>query len=131
MLGGDPERLAFAAGYVAELGLEVWFSPYPLELTIEAMLPLFAECAERAEGLRRRGAEVVFVLGAELSPMAQGFISGESVDERVEWLRAPGRTGEDFSGISTRVNEFLAEAAAVVNGRPRSRLASPRTCEAS
>ena len=33
LIGGDPERLELAAGYAAGLGLEVWFSPYPLELT--------------------------------------------------------------------------------------------------
>ncbi|MFF4621654.1 hypothetical protein [Nonomuraea jabiensis] len=33
VIGGDPERLELAATYAADLGLEVWFSPYPLELT--------------------------------------------------------------------------------------------------
>src|SRR6478735_4476314 len=44
--GGDPDRLELAATIAADLGLEVWFSPYPLELTTEEMLALFAECAE-------------------------------------------------------------------------------------
>jgi len=65
--GGDPERIELAAGLAVDLGLEVWFSPYPLELTAAEMLSLFADCAERAERLRRRGGEVVFVTGAELS----------------------------------------------------------------
>ena len=30
VIGGDPERLELAATFAAELGLEVWFSPYPL-----------------------------------------------------------------------------------------------------
>ena len=29
VIGGDPERLDMAARYAAELGLEVWFPPYP------------------------------------------------------------------------------------------------------
>lgn len=33
VIGGDPERLELAAASAADLGLEVWFSPYPLELT--------------------------------------------------------------------------------------------------
>jgi hypothetical protein len=33
LIGGDPERLGLTASYATELGLEVWFSPYPLELT--------------------------------------------------------------------------------------------------
>ena len=52
VIGGDPERLELAATCAADLGLEVWSSPYPLELTIEEMLALLADCAERAERLR-------------------------------------------------------------------------------
>jgi hypothetical protein len=69
VIGGDPERMELAASYAAELGLEVWFSPYPLELTPHEMLSLFTDCAERAERLREGGAEVVFVTGVELSLM--------------------------------------------------------------
>jgi hypothetical protein len=76
VIGGDAERLELAATYAAELGLEVWFSPYPLELTSEEMLSLFADCAVRAERLRQQGAAVVFVTGAELSLMNQGFLPG-------------------------------------------------------
>jgi hypothetical protein len=34
-IGGDPGRLELAADAAAGLGLEVWFSPYPLELDPE------------------------------------------------------------------------------------------------
>jgi hypothetical protein len=61
VIGGDPQRLELAATTAADLGLELWFSPYPLELTTEDMLSLFADCAVRAERLRQRGAEIVFV----------------------------------------------------------------------
>ena len=44
------------------------------------MLALFADCAERAERLRRRGAEVVFVTGAELSLMNTGFLPGDTLE---------------------------------------------------
>jgi len=86
IMGGDPERLELAASYAAELGLEVWFSPYQLELTADELLSLFADCAERAERLRRRGAEVVFVAGAELSLMNKGFLSGDTFQDRLEQL---------------------------------------------
>ena len=86
VMGGDPGRLELAATYAADLGLQVWFSPYPLELTTDEMLSLFADCAERAERLRRRGAEVVFVTGAELSLMNKGFLPGDTFGERVELL---------------------------------------------
>jgi hypothetical protein len=120
IIGGDPERLERAAGYAAGLGLEVWFSPYPLELTPGEMLALFAGCAGRAERLRERGAEVVFVTGVELSLMNQGFLPGDSVDERLGLLlgdpdRRPGRLAE----VSARVNDFLREAVAVARDRFR------------
>src|SRR3712207_3631492 len=82
--GGNAERLAQAATIATDLGLEVWFSPYPLELSTDEMLVLFADCAEHAEQLRQRGAEVVFVAGAELSLMAQGFLPGDTQEERLE-----------------------------------------------
>jgi len=50
LTGGSPERLETAATFAAELGLEIWFSPYPLELTTDQMLALFADCAERRNG---------------------------------------------------------------------------------
>jgi len=72
-----------AAKYAADLGLEVWFSPYPLELSTDEMLSLVADCAERGERLRQQGADVVFVAGAELSLMNTGFLPGESIGERL------------------------------------------------
>jgi hypothetical protein len=117
VMGGDPERLELAARYAAELGLEVWFSPYPLELTVDELLSLFADCAERAERLRRRGAEVVFVTGAELSLMNKGFLPGDRFDERVEHLTGPHRLRELVPEVTARVDEFLAKAVALVRER--------------
>lgn len=117
VMGGDPDRVELAAGYAADLGLEVWFSPYPLELAADEMLSLFADCAERAERLRLRGAEVVFVCGAELSLMNAGFLPGGSLDERVAALRRPDFPREHLGVLSTRVNEFLGRAAALVRER--------------
>ena len=117
VMGGDPERLELAATLAAELGLEVWFSPYPLELTTDELLSLFADCAERAERLRRRGAEVVFVTGAELSLMNKGFLPGASFEERVELLNEPHRLGALIPEVTARVNEFLAKAATLVHER--------------
>jgi hypothetical protein len=115
VMGGDPERLELAATYAAELGLEVWFSPYPLELTTDELLSLFADCAGRAERLRRRGAEVVFVTGAELSLMNDGFLPGDTLDERLEQLlNEPQRLRELIPEVAARVNEFLAKAVALV-----------------
>jgi hypothetical protein len=118
IIGGDPGRLELAAACAAELDLEIWFSPYPLESTIDEMLTLFADCAERAERIRRQGAEVVFVTGAELSLMHKGFFPGDSVDERVHSLTSrPHDLGERVVEASRRVNDFLDKAVAVVRAR--------------
>ncbi|RSS58980.1 hypothetical protein [Streptomyces sp. WAC01280] len=117
IMGGDPDRLELAASCAAELGLEVWFSPYPLELTAGEMLALFADCAERAERIRRRGATVVFVAGAELSLMNKGFLPGDSTDERVLLLKQPERVREHIGVVGARVDEFLGRAVAVVRER--------------
>ncbi|WP_067126861.1 hypothetical protein [Microtetraspora malaysiensis] len=114
IMGGDPERIELAATHAADLGLEIWFSPYPLELTTEEMLKLFADCAERAERLRSRGAEVVLVTGAELSLMNPGLLPGDSTDERIALLSRPDRVREQIGEVSARVNEFLGTAVALV-----------------
>ena len=118
LVGGDPARLELAAARAADLGLEVWFSPYPLECGAEQMLALFADCAERAERLRRRGAEVVFVAGAELSLMNHGFLPGDTLADRLDLLLGrrddlPGRVGE----LSARVNDFLRLAVPLIRDR--------------
>ncbi|RKN45668.1 hypothetical protein [Streptomyces hoynatensis] len=118
IIGGDPDRLELAAGAAAELGLEVWFSPYPLELEPEEILTLFRDCAERAERLRRRGAAVVFVAGVELSVMNRGFLPGASPEERVEQLMSrPERRAEAIGALGVRINAFLRDAVATIRER--------------
>ncbi|HEV2781299.1 MAG TPA: hypothetical protein VGX25_18100 [Actinophytocola sp.] len=120
VIGGDSERLELAARDAAELGLEVWFSPYPLELTTQEMLALFADCAERAERLRRQGAEVVFVAGAELSVMNKGFLPGDTQRDRLGLLlgqRDPDRLRERVGELSALVNDFLGNAITLVRER--------------
>lgn len=122
VIGGDPERLELAASAAAELGLEVWFSPYPLELTTGEILSLFNGCAERAERLRAAGAEVVFVTGVELSIMNQGFMPGNSGEERLGLLLSAPDRRERLAEVSARINDFLGKAVTVVREHFRGRL---------
>ncbi|MFE5914372.1 hypothetical protein ACFQ6B_35560 [Streptomyces wedmorensis] len=123
IIGGDPGRLELAAGAAAELGLEVWFSPYPLELDPRQILTLFRDCAERAERLRRQGATVVFVAGVELSVMNHGFLPGQGPEERVEQLMIrPERRAEALRELGVRFNAFLRDAAAAIRERFHGRL---------
>jgi len=116
--GGDPERIEAAAGLAVALGLEVWFSPYPLELPADEMLTLFADCAGRAERLRARGGEVVFVTGAELILMNPGFLPGADLPERLASIFADRTAARGvLAEARTGVNRFLADAVALVRER--------------
>jgi hypothetical protein len=116
--GGDAERLEIAGRCAAEAGLEVWFAPFPSDLTPSRMLSFFEDCAGRAEDLRRGGAEVVFVTGCELSLFARGFLPGEDIFGRLEGVMsgAPA-TVAAFGSVTGKVNDFLARAAGVVRDR--------------
>jgi hypothetical protein len=117
VLGGDPARLEVAAAHAADAGLEVWFSPFTCDLTTDEMLALLADCADRAERLRQRGAEVVLVLGGETSLLNKGFLPGDTLEQRMELLSQPGRLRELFPQIPPLVNAFLADAVARVRAR--------------
>ena len=111
LIGGDPERLELAARHAAGLGLEVWFSPYPLDLASAEMLALFADCARRAERIRQTGADVVFVAGVELTVMSNEFLPGEDPMARVgALLSEPGERRTRILELSERLNEFLGAA---------------------
>lgn len=49
IMGGDAQRIEVATQFAAELGLEVWVSPYPLELDELDSLKLIVDCARSAE----------------------------------------------------------------------------------
>jgi len=116
--GGEPERLSVAGELAAEAGLEVWFSPFPCELTTAQLAPLFAECAERAEHLRQAGARVVLATGCELTLFAAGFLPGDDVYQRIAGLQSPGpELYAAFGTLSARLNGFLAETTAAARER--------------
>src|SRR5262245_14424021 len=118
LIGNDLDRLESTARCAADLGLEVWFSPYPFELGPEEMLDLFAHGADRAERIRRGGAEVVFVTGAELSLFNTGFLPGDSLQERTaNLLQGRPEARAQLAGLPERINAFLAGAVTAVRER--------------
>jgi hypothetical protein len=112
--GGDLERIEVAASHAAAAGLEVWFSPFTCDLATDELVEVLRDGAKRAEKLRRDGAEVVFVAGAELSLFTVGFLPGERLDERLELLKQPQRLREAMPRVPGLVNEFLGKAAEAV-----------------
>src|SRR5437660_8701510 len=112
--GGHPDRLEIAASHAADAGLEIWFSPFTNDLTTDKLLDLLADCAERAERLRKRGAEVVFVTGAELSLFNKGFLPGDTLNERLGLLTQPMRLREWAAQVPAHMNAFLGKAETLV-----------------
>ncbi|WP_427892642.1 hypothetical protein ACQHIV_07035 [Kribbella sp. GL6] len=86
--GDDPDRLTAAAEAALAVGLEVWFSPMPVDLEPTEFVPYLADCAARAEVLRQNG-EVVMVLGCELTLFCKGFVPGETSQERIALMSDP------------------------------------------
>jgi hypothetical protein len=115
--GGDAGRLETAARHAARAGLEVWYSPFTNDLTQDALLAFLVDGAERAERLRREGAEVVFLTGSEISLFTEGFLPGATLAERTALLGDPQRLHAEMAAVPARVNAFLGEAVAAVRAR--------------
>lgn len=118
LIGNDLDRLECAANHAADLGLEIWFSPFPMALDPEEVLKLLADAAQRAEQIRRRGVEIVFVTGAELSLFNSGFLLGNSLEERVgNLLRRQPETLQRLTGLPAHINAFLTRAVVMVRAQ--------------
>jgi hypothetical protein len=117
--GSDPERLSVAGELALDAGLEVWFAPFPSDMTTDEMLPYFEDCAERAERLRERSPGLVFVTGCEFSVFARGFLPGDGVLDRVAKAIEGGvlQGGGDTQAVMDDLNRWLAR----LNGAIRQR----------
>jgi len=120
--GGYPERLELAARHAAEAGLEVWFCLFTNGLTSEELLELLADCADRAEHLRQRGAKVVFLTGSELSVLTVGLLPGDNLEDRLALLASPHRLRPLIAEMRARLKEILRKAVQVVRARFGGRL---------
>ncbi|WDZ86099.1 hypothetical protein [Micromonospora cathayae] len=116
--GGDQDRLELAATIAAEEGLEVWYSPFTTDLDRDEMLAFLADTAERAERIRRGGAEVVVAAGAEASLFVRGFLPGETFYDRLE-LFTPSNTELPaiLAAVTGPLNDFLRAATATIRER--------------
>lgn len=112
--GRDPQRIALAAEYALSEGLEVWFAPFPCNLTADELIPFFAEHARCAETLRQQSSPVVFVTGCEMSLFNSGFIPGAHYVERIQTLMNPANLTVSPEELEQQFNAFLGRAAAEV-----------------
>jgi hypothetical protein len=88
--GEDLGRLEFAGRCALESGLEVWLSPASCDRDADAYVDHVVGGASAAERLRSGGdAEVVAVLGTEMSLFAKGFVPGDLLSERIAAMMDP------------------------------------------
>ena len=107
--GGDADRLEIAAQLAAGEGLEVWYSPVTCGLTMDELMRFLVDCAERAEGIRSKGSEVVFLTGSEISLFNKGFFEGETLGERLDLIKDLAKLREQIPQVRSRIKEFLAK----------------------
>src|SRR5258708_9177018 len=117
--GGNADRLEIASIHATDASLEAWFSPFTCDPSTDELLDFLTDCAERTETLRRQGAEVVFVTGAELSLFTVGFLPGDTLKDRLALLAVPNRPRGPLPPVPPRLNDLLGKAAAVVRERFR------------
>ncbi|GAA2937751.1 MULTISPECIES: hypothetical protein [Streptomyces] len=115
--GGDRDRLETAARHAAEAGLEVWYCPFTNGLTPDELLDFLTDGAERAERLRRTGADVVFLTGSEISLFTSGFLPGDTYAERQTLFADPRRVREVLPQVPAKINAFLGKAVTEVRAR--------------
>lgn len=108
--GGVADRLEIAARHAAAVGLEVWYCPFTNDLTIDELLEFLLDAAERAERIRREGADIRFLTGSEISIMTTGLMPGETLSERSAVLADPTRVREVLPEVQRRTNALLARA---------------------
>lgn len=104
--GAEPERLSTAGRLAAAAGLEVWFAPFPCELSQDDTRAMLLDCADRAEDLRQAGANVVFVAGCELSLFGAGFLPGDTFMQRM-----PAFGQVDLGAVNAQLSEYLSSVA--------------------
>ena len=89
--GGDPARIAAAAGIATRHGLEAWLSPMLPNADAATTISAVETTADVAETLRREGHRVVLVVGCELSVFMSGILPGATHADRLALLTDPDR----------------------------------------
>ena len=117
--GDNLSRIATAAELAAGLRMAAWLSPSLDDATPEQHLGQLEQTASVAGELQAAGADVVVVVGCELSVFMEGFIPGASASERLAILADPNYwmaegAAEAGAEMMRRFDTHLANAAKTV-----------------
>ena len=90
VVGTELDRLVVAGEAALAAGLDLWFSPMPMNLEPSEFIAFLTDSAVQAEVLRQSARDdVVLVLGCELSVFCKGFVPGETTGERLALMGDP------------------------------------------
>jgi hypothetical protein len=109
--GDDPGRIELAAHAAVDAGLQVWFAPFPVDLTPAQLFPYFEQCARGAEKIRARDPRTVLVLGCEMSLFCTGFVPGQFFPQRIQ--NAMNRAAWTGFTPETDFNEMMTDIVAL------------------
>jgi hypothetical protein len=104
IVGSDVGPMTAVAEIALGLGLEVWFSPWLFEYSLEETAARMVAAAEAVTPLyTAHPGRVVLVAGSELTLFSPGLVAGKSVTERMQRLKA------DPTQLSNgKLDEYLA-----------------------
>jgi len=118
--GQDLDRVILASETALAQGLTVWFSPSLPYSNQASTLEHIIRAAEAAEKLRLRFPHliIIFVAGCELSLFTEGFVKGDTGEERMQNMFGPFSMIKNMLGIprtyNQRLNKFLSDVVAIV-----------------
>jgi hypothetical protein len=105
--GLDIDRIGIASEIALKAGLTVWFSPV---LQYEDQIGTFnyvLRAAGRAEELRLKYENIIFVMGCEFTLFTHGFIKGKTGEERMRNMFSPWSMIKSLVGIKRTYNKRL------------------------
>lgn len=109
--GRDIDRVIFAGGVAAELGMEVWLCPELWERPPNVTIAYLEAAARAAEQLRRCWPDrVVLSVGTELTLFMRGIVSGRSLASRVRHLKRLSPAARNDTPLRSFVNQAALAA---------------------
>lgn len=124
--GLDVQRIVLASEIALKLGMTVWFSPSLQYANQTDTLNYISRAAEAAEKLRLQYGQVIFVAGCELTLFTEGFIPGETGEQRIKNLFSPMSILKNKIGLkrkyNIRLDRFLKRAVTEVRAHYRGQI---------
>ena len=105
--GSEPTRIESAARLAISTGMDVWFSPFPCNLTTEDLISYLLTCAIRAEKVRQVSHNTIFVVGCEISLFNSGFLPGNHLLERSQAFAGFGKWKPP---MNEKIKQFFEKA---------------------